>query len=256
LNSSAIFSRSSLLLFMIYFSICSRKDKQPKSLQKLINYSNQNEFTDIKVSYDSTSIYDGHKQNIEFFKESKILEDDDIIIMCHDDIDIISQPEELLKYLSLARKPGVGFLGLAGACHLADGAWWNARKTGEARGFVFQGTDKTTMVPNYFGRSGQVLVLDGCFLAATYKTIKNVGMDEPAYLETGWDFYDIHLTYKAYLDGFANYTVPIIAMHESSGQMREGWYNARKKFMNHHVSTLPYAKLMIDKTNGLPQWNI
>lgn len=238
---------------MIYFSICSRKDKQPKSLKNLIDYSNQKEFMDIKISFDSTSIYEGHKQNIEFFKESSILEDDDIIVMCHDDLEIISQPEDLLKYLSVARKPGVGFVGLAGGCFLpTDGAWWNSRHSGGARGFVFQGVNKETMTPNYFGKSGQVIVLDGCFLAATHKTIKTVGLDEPEYLETGWDFYDIHLTYKAYLDGFVNYTVPIIAMHESSGQMREGWYNARGKFLKHHSSTLPYSKLVVSKTDGLP----
>lgn len=173
--------------------------------------------------------------------------------MCHDDIEIISHHNDLINYLKYARKPGVGFLGLAGACLMPpDGAWWNARHKGNARGFVLQGVSKDTMTPNYFGKSGQVVVLDGCFLAASYATIKKVGLDEPEYLKTGWDFYDIHLTYKAYLDGYSNYTVPIIAMHESSGQMREGWYEARKKFMTKHSATLPYSKLVVSKTDGLP----
>lgn len=240
---------------MIYISICSRTSKKPKSLSKLINYSNSNDFTRINISYDSTSIYEGHKHNINFFKKLN-LEDDDIIVLCHDDIDILSRPEDLLQYLSITRKPGVGFVGLAGSCYLpTDGSWWNARKNGNARGFVFQGDDPVTMLPNYFGKSGQVVVLDGCFLAATYKTIKTVGLDEPDYLKTGWDFYDIHLTYKAHLDGFSNYTVPIIAMHESSGMMRKGWYDARNNFLRHHASTLPYSKLIVDKTNGIPTWN-
>jgi len=237
---------------MIYFSVCSRKDKQPKSLDNLVSYCNSNEFTRINVVYDATSIYQGHKDNIDFFKKMP-LEDGDIIVLCHDDIEILSTPQDLKKYLNVAKKPGVGFVGLTGGCHLpADGAWWNTRKTGESRGFVFQGNNKETMTPNYFGKSGQVVVMDGCFLAATYGTIKKVGLDEPDYLKTGWDFYDIHLTYKAYLDGYSNYVVPIIAMHESPGHMREGWYNARKRFLSHHASTLPYSKLMVDKTNGLP----
>ena len=237
---------------MIYFSVCSRTGKQPNSLAKLINYSNRNEFTRINVTYDASSIYQGHKKNIEFFKTLN-MEDNDIIVLCHDDIDIISNQEDLLKYLEVARKPNVGFVGIAGSTYLPhDGAWWNARSTNDARGFVFQGQNPETMMPNYFGKSGQVVVLDGCFLAITYGNLMKIGIDEPEYLETGWDFYDIHMTYKAHLDGFSNYVVPIIAMHESPGQMREGWYTAKEKFMRHHASTIRYSKLPTEKTHGLP----
>ena len=237
---------------MIYFSVCSRQDKQPKSLTKLIQYCNSNEFTRVKVAFDAKSIYQGHQQNIDFFK-SLNLSDEDIIVLCHDDLEILSKPEDLKEYLSVARKPNVGFLGLAGGCYLPrDGAWWNARKTGDARGFVFQGQNPQTMIPNYFGKCGQVVVLDGCFLAATYKTIKTIGLDEPEYLETGWDFYDLHLTYKAHLEGLSNYVIPIVAMHESPGMMRDGWFSAKEKFMRHHASTLNYSRLPTDKTQGLP----
>jgi len=237
---------------MIYFSVCSRSGKQPKSLSKLINYCNRNEFTRVHVAYDAPSIYQGHKDNLEYFKCLN-MEDDDIIVLCHDDVDVLSNSEDLLKYLEIARKPNVGFVGVAGSCYLPnDGAWWNARKTGNARGFVFQGSNPETMMPNYFGKSGQVVVLDGCFLAITYKNLRKIGLDEPEYLETGWDFYDIHMTYKAHLDGYSNYAVPIIIMHESPGMMREGWYTAKEKFMRHHISTINYSKLPADKTNGLP----
>ena len=224
---------------MIYFSVCTRQGKQPKSLR-------------VSVAYDASSIYDGHRQNIELFKRMP-LEDSDIIVLCHDDIDIISKVEDLINYLNVARKPGVGFVGLAGSCYLpSDGAWWNARKNGAARGFVFQGENRETMMPNYFGKSGQVLVLDGCFMAITYGNLKKVGLVVPEYLGTGWDFYDIHLTYKAYLDGFSNFTIPIVAMHESPGMMREGWFAARDKFLRHHAATLNHSRLLIEKTNGLP----
>ena len=237
---------------MIFFSFCSRSGKKPESLNKLINYCKGNEALSVHVSYDANSIYEGHKENIKFFKQSP-LEDGDIIVLCHDDIEILSMPDELIKNLRIARKPGVGFVGLAGSCHIpTEGGWWNARNTGSARGFVFQGSNHETMTPNYFGKSGQVVVLDGCLLAATYATIKKVGLEQPDYLKTGWDFYDIHLTYNAYLQGFSNYTVPIIALHESPGIMRDGWFAAREKFMSYHASTIPHARLPVDKTHGLP----
>ena len=181
------------------------------------------------------------------------LESGDIIVMCHDDIDIISQPEDLIRNLRVAREPNVGFVGLAGACYMPqDGAWWNARKTGSARGFVFQGDNEQTMMPNYFGKSGQVIFLDGCLMAATYSNLKAIGLDQPSYLDTGWDFYDIHLSYEAYLKGYTNYTIPIIARHESAGIMRDGWFKAKEKFMKHHAATLNYAKLPVASTHGLP----
>jgi len=238
---------------MIYFSVCSRQDKQPKSLGKLIDYCKDNEALDIRVCYDATSIYEGHKENIKFFKMAP-LESGDIIVLCHDDIEILSKPEDLIRNLRIARKTNVGFVGLAGSCRIpSDGGWWVARNTGDTRGFVFQGEDHQTMSPNYFGKSGQAVVMDGCLLAITYGNLKKIGLDQPEYLETGWDFYDIHLTYKAYQEGFSNYVVPIIAMHESPGMMRDGWYAAREKFMRHHASTVHHAKLPTDKTHGLPK---
>jgi len=238
---------------MIFFSVCSRSGKEPKSLGNLIEYCNDQEALSIKVAYDANSIYEGHQENINYFKSSP-LESGDIIVLCHDDINILSKPKDLVSNLQLARKPGVGFVGLAGSCYMPrDGAWWNARTTGNARGFVFQGQNEESMTPNYFGKSGQVLVLDGCLLAITYGNLKKVGLQQPEYLGTGWDFYDIHLTYKAYLDGFANYTVPIIAMHESNGMMREGWYTAKEKFLRYHAATLPHSKLIISRTDGLPK---
>ena len=181
------------------------------------------------------------------------LEDGDIIVLCHDDLDILSKPADLIANLNVTRKPNVGFIGLAGSCYIPrEGGWWNARNTGDARGFVFQGTDHASMSPNYFGKAGQAVILDGCFLAITYGNLKKIGLDQPDYLETGWDFYDIHLTYKAHLEGFSNYVVPIIAMHESPGMMREGWFEAREKFMRHHAGNVQYSKLPTDKTHGLP----
>jgi len=232
--------------------VCSRKDKQPKSLENLIKYCNSNESFRINVTYDATSIYQGHKDNVDFFKKMS-LEDGDIIVLCHDDLDILSKPEDVITYLKLARKPGVGFLGLAGSCYIPrESGWWTARNTGDARGFVFQGNTHQMMTPNYFGKSGQAVVMDGCFLAITYGNLKKIGLDQPEYLETGWDFYDIHLTYEAHMDGFSNYVVPIIAMHESPGIMREGWFTAKEKFMRYHAGTVQYAKLPTDKTHGLP----
>jgi len=247
---------------MIYLSICTREEnKDSDTLQKLTNYSKTihsmylAEEIHHSVAYNASSIYEGHKSNIKkFIKGSESLNDEDIIVFVHDDVEILSSPESFCRLLDVTRRPKVGFVGVAGATNFtSNGAWWTARQTGEARGFVFQGKDDETMDPNYFGRPGQVTVLDGCFFAATYKVVKDVGLDQPDYLSSGWDYYDIHMTFLAHYKGYNNYTIPILIRHESSGQMRKGWYNAKDEFMRKWNRDIP-CKIPVDKTVGLPKW--
>jgi Glycosyltransferase like family len=228
----------------LFISICSRSGKEPKSLKHLQQYvvnapASMN--ISYKVCYDADSIYAGHQQNVD----SSPLSDDDIVVMCHDDVEIISNYMEFEKYLAGCNEPGVGFVGVAGAVSYGSaqyaGAWWAARAVGETSGFVFQGNDPQNMSPNYFGSCGQVVVLDGCFLACSFSTLKKVGLTKPEYLTSKWDFYDIHMTLTAALMKLENYTVPIIVRHESPGEMREAWYKSRDEFLAYHNKHLPLS---------------
>ena len=235
---------------MLYLSICTRSGTLPKELEALHNYvSNWPEHLErlnIKVCTDAASIYEGHRSNLFYAKDS------DICILAHDDVEILSTPEELVKYLGKCRIGNTGFIGVAGAANLRlDATWWNSRKFGESRGFVFQGAENTTMTPNYFGQSGQVVVLDGCFMACTKENLDTISLEKPSYLSSDWDFYDIGLTMKAHLMGLTNYTAPIITRHVSSGEMREGWFFSREEFIKEYRQYLP-CKLNMEKSNGLP----
>lgn len=236
----------------ILFSICSRIDKIPSSLNRLLKYIKGNIGPKYNISYNQESIYKGHLNNLNAL-DPKV---NDIVVLCHDDINILSDYENLKTYLSLCSKPNVGFVGVAGSTRFdkdIEGAWWRARETKETRGFVFQGQDPETMVPNYFGPSGQVVVLDGCFLAIKYETLKKIGLDKPSYLSSDWDFYDIHLTLKAHLEGYNNFTVPLLLSHESPGLMREGWFKTREEFLKHHYynRNLP-LKLNYARSSSVP----
>lgn len=205
------------------------------------------------MSWDSKSIYEGHKQNI-----LSTHKDDDILVLCHDDISILSNYQDFFKYLDVCKKPGVGIVGVAGCTTLNDRAiWWESRADNwKSRGFVFQSDDSKkdpnqTMKPNYFGECGQVVALDGCFMAATIGTWRKIGLDQPSHLTSGWDFYDIHLSLTAHLMGLNNYVVPIIVRHGSVGTMRPEWYTTRDEFVKFHKANLPCV-LNKEKTNGLP----
>jgi Glycosyltransferase like family len=201
----------------------------------------------------SNSIYEGHAANLQQHKTNRgsYFTEESIFIMMHDDVTIETIPSEFERLIRRClESKNAGFVGVAGACHLGkDAVWWNARNLGKARGFVFQGNSMENASPNLFGPCGQVVVLDGLFMACKIKTLLSVGLEKPPYLTSNWDFYDINLTLKAHQMGYNNFTVPIITCHASPGNPRAEWVTAREQFIKQN--SLPVS-LNYEKTNGLP----
>lgn len=214
---------------MIYAIICSRTTKPSKTLPKLLSYLKE---ADIKyhVSYDANSMFEGYQTGLDTLNPAR----EDIVILCHDDIEILSDRTLFKSILeeNLSKK-SVGFVGPAGTTYLgSDAVWWdmNRRTTGLHSGFVFQGDNYSTMTPNYFGPFRNVVVLDGLFLAARRETIDQIGLAKPKEFPTNWDFYDLYYTLSAYEQGFTNKAVPIVILHNSNGYMRETWEANRTAF--------------------------
>lgn len=240
----------------IYFSICTRSSKTPKSLPKLLDWAYPYR---VQLSYDAPSYWEGHQSNLDKLNKQYELHDNDIIILCHDDIQILETHESFKSSILPCLGENIGFLGVAGATRFdqsLQGVWWNARHTQESRGFVFQGANRRTAVPNWFGNFGQVIVLDGLFLAIQYKKLKEIGLTQPSYLDSGWDFYDIHLTLESHYKGYNNFAVPILIMHESPGVMRPEWNLSREKFLKYHLhSGRMSGRLSVQHTEYLPCLN-
>lgn len=169
---------------------CSRSSKQPKSLSKLTSYFDKASIPHY-IKLDAPSVFEGYTELYSSVKDN--LNPDDIIILCHDDIEVLMGYDEFKSVLNdYLSKSMVGFIGPAGTTHLGkDAMWWHMerRQQGLHRGFVFQGDSLETMTPNYFGQSGKhVVVLDGCFLATTKRVIDDVSLPKPEYLKGQWDF--------------------------------------------------------------------
>lgn len=235
--------------------ICSRSNSKPDTLSPLLGYLARVpgvDLDDLHVVLDASSIYDGVTTGLTRSAVKIPLSSNDTVIICHDDIKVLSNLGDFERYLNITRRPNVGFIGVAGCTTLdKDPVWWNSRQKDETRGFVFQGGNDTEMFPNYFGVYGQTIAMDGCFLATTVGVLQSIGVVQPKYVTSPWDFYDIHLTLTAYLKGFTNFAVPIIVRHTSRGEMRQGWHISKQEFARHHARNLP-AKLPKDKTNGFP----
>lgn len=231
----------------IYSVICSRKDNPPPTIDHIRNFFPQGT---LSIQLDKDSIFAGYNDGIKELDERFTLQDDDIIIFSHDDIEYITSYPELVKILkySFLMLPEIGFAGVAGTKLLTeDAVWWNHLNWNQGfhRGFIFHGTSMFDAKPTVYTPPGkeldrQVLVLDGVFLACQYKTIKKMGgWSKPAEFKGNWDFYDIYTTWKANRYGLRNYAIPIIIRHLSFGSLagRQGWDENRKEFMS--VASLP-----------------
>ena len=237
----------------IYALICTRSKDLSPTAQKLVSYLSRANIK-VKLIVGAKSIYSGYSRTVKKINPNP----NDIIILCHDDIEIISSPESFKEVLiSETLKQDTGFIGVAGTTKLSEsGVWWDQRLwklevniknqqydtyDSPHRGFVLHGKDIKTSASTYYGVYGRVVVLDGLFLAATAKTIEKVGLDKPSYFEGEWDFYDIHYTYSAHKQKLKNKTVPIFILHNSLGELagRDSWHKNRLAFINQNKTKFP-----------------
>lgn len=217
----------------IFAFICTRSKDFSDTTQKLSSYLSR-AGVQTKFLVGQKSIFDGYASAFKKFQIS----DDDIVIMCHDDIEILTDPKLFTRIIveSLLDSK-TGFVGVAGASLLTkDAIWWNRDvwRQGKLHGHVYHGSDIMKAHGTYYGPCGNVVCLDGLFLAAKGATLKEVGLDKPDYLEGDWDFYDIHYTVSAYLKKYKNKVIPVSVMHNSPGELvgRDSWIKNRQAFIS------------------------
>jgi len=162
---------------------------------------------------------------------------EDIIIFCHDDIEIRENPENFVAKLKEGLSQSeVGFVGAAGTMELgSDAVWWDQTRWqyGKHRGEVIHLDPTGKEYITQYGPPGDVVVLDGLFLAAKRKVLDEIGLEKPEYFEGEWDFYDIHYTSQAFLKGFTNKVINLHILHNSRGELvgRDSWHKNREAFI-------------------------
>tara|TARA_R100001530_G_scaffold134993_2_gene111108 strand:+ start:876 stop:1559 length:684 start_codon:yes stop_codon:yes gene_type:complete len=216
----------------IYAFICTRQEALPNYTQKLVSYLSRCKI-EVNLLVNKESIFNAYKEAVE----NTLIRDEDVVIFCHDDIEIIMDPQQFVTVLIKAAKRGKsGFFGAAGTSHLGDtGVWWDrgAWEAGKHRGLVLHGTSIIDSDYTYYGSPGRVVCLDGVFLAISGKSLKTLDLIKPEYFEGDWDFYDIHYTTQAYKKGLYNTVEPIFILHRSRGELvgRDSWHKNRTAFI-------------------------
>ena len=220
---------------MIYAFICTRTKNFSETTKRLSSYLSRCNIS-TKFLVGQKSIFSGYANAFKKFN----IQDNDIVIMCHDDIEILTDTEVFKNIIvQTCLQSETGFIGVAGTRELSlDAVWWNHGlwQQGKHRGHVYHGKDILTADSTFYGKPDQVVCMDGLFLAARGKVIREVGLEKPDHFEGDWDFYDIHYTVTAHKKGYKNKVVPISVLHNSHGELagRESWHKNRLAFIDNN----------------------
>ena len=216
----------------IFAVICTR-DKNLKEVTSNLISTLSSYKVDVKLLVNQSSIFNAYQKGVNKCDADP----EDIIILCHDDIKILSTYPQFIAALGKCALKETGIVGPAGTTNLEeDAVWWNHDRwhAGYHRGFVkHYSNEQEAIHDTHYGPHGQVVALDGLFLAARKEVWEKIELSKPKYFEGDWDFYDIHYTIKAHQLEYKNYTVPIDMIHYSGGELvgRDSWHKNRQAFI-------------------------
>jgi len=211
------------------FIICTQNNILKEETNKWIsNLFPKNTQIIFQEGYDS--IFKAYNDGI-----SQLEIDVDFCCFCHEDINV-----ESINLRSLEKKlkdSKIGFIGVAGAKKLsASGMWWEGYSgkphpnlSGKAGHQKIENNQLKRWINNY-GSIGPVQVLDGVILFCRKDLLYKIEWDSNYF--SGWDFYDISITWLANHLGYKNITFSGIELyHWGLGHMRDDYDNVRQKFL-------------------------
>lgn len=160
----------------------------------------------------------------------------DIVIFCHDDIEIwtLDLAERVKRHL--ARFDCIGVTGT----NLLVSANWCEAGPPHIFGQVATPSDNSYQV-GIFGSARRVMggmhALDGLFLAFRRPVIEHIRWDAETF--TGFHCYDVDCTYRAHLAGYRlGIAMDLAILHHSHGNYGEAWKHAARVFHRRHAATL------------------
>jgi len=217
-----------------YAIICTRDASNiSKTAWDLVNYYSSGGFQ-VEVISGATSIFEAYANKVTDLDPDP----EDVLIFCHDDIQISEGAEYLKERLGeRLSEEDTGFVGVAGTTYLGkEAVWWNQNvwKDGKHRGSVWHLDKEGQPYETKYGPQGEVVVMDGLFMACNGKVAKQMDFTKPYYFDGEWDFYDIYYCSQARDLGYKNYIINLDILHNSRGELvgRESWHANREAFIS------------------------
>lgn len=183
--------------------------------------------------HDARSLCEGYNRGIA-------QSNGDILILCHDDIEIIT-PDFHSRLRQHLKKFDV--IGCAGTTRIINSSWGHAGAP-----FIHGILADPLGSGNRFnlhvwGGTSQVVVdsiqaLDGFFIAVNRRVIETIRFDEKSF--DGFHVYDTDFTFSAYLSGFRLAVCKdILIIHQSRGNFDEVYQKYDARFLKKHHAHLP-----------------
>ena len=158
----------------------------------------------------------------------------ELIVMCHDDIRILSPDfgEKLRAYLA-----AYDLIGVAGTTHVSGPSWgWSGPPhmfCWVSQAFLTAEFRNNGPVTLLIGAHGPVVpgaqMLDGVFLAARRSLLQTVHFDEATF--DRFHFYDLDFSYRAHLAGArVAICLDIALFHDSAGNYNEDYWRYADRF--------------------------
>ena len=184
-------------------------------------------------------INNGEKSLSQVYNEILNESTNDIVVLCHDDIEFetINWGDKILDHFR--RNPDYGILGLAGSKFLDTNCqWWSVPYT--MFGIVNHKDNGKKWTSTYSKDIGskieEVVLVDGLFIAIHKKRIDH-NFDESI---NGFHFYDLGFCIPNYLDGVnIGVIFDVRVTHLSIGKTNEVWEKNRLIFSEKYKDELP-----------------
>ena len=184
----------------------------------------------------------------EILKESE----NDIVILCHDDI-YFDNKGWGYKIIDHFKKSDFGVIGVAGSTNLPkSGMWWEDKR--KMVGIVNHKHEGKKWESKYSESQGntikQTVLIDGLFMALDKNRIKKDFNEDVS----GFHFYDLEFCIRNYKEDVKIGVITNIRItHKSIGMTNDSWEQNRKLFSNRYKDILPikFGKNLNDKLKVL-----
>jgi glycosyltransferase involved in cell wall biosynthesis len=183
-------------------------------------------------------INNGEKSLSQVYNEIISESENDIIVLCHDDI-LFETNGWYSKLLKHFEKTEYGIIGVAGTTYMpSSGMWWEQK--GRMVGIVNHEHEGKKWVSKYSDSFGNgirdTVIVDGLFIVIDRRRIKHT-FDESV---PGFHMYDVNFCFKNFLENVKVGVITNIRItHKSIGMVNQQWDDNRKMFAEKYKDNLP-----------------
>lgn len=186
---------------------------------------------------EADGIYAKYNLGIDYHV-NKGLKDDDIIVFCHADVNIVDKKFDKKLKSAFELLPTLGVAGVIGSLELTDKCgWWYCNRKHQ-KGRVIQFNEKSSYyLTKEQGNFASVCVVDGLFMAVRGSLVKKLRFDNNSF-PCSYNFYDYDYCLSA---RELNYTIgvfDILMEHNSigAGIFQNDWINNKNVFMQKWIN--------------------